>query len=358
MPTPPASTSPYLIRISKNFEHLADEIIADLGAKLTKRLGEEYFLIQTPDKTASSAENTASYIRWKLPIDHAWPCNPEKMEGFIEKAAQPLANKFGDRNLQGMFIGRLNPSSGRTYFKSLATNLRGRTISLLANQHEGINNPEDQDPIRASLFCLLGKEGLYCGMISPRDANGFYPGGTKFISQKTPHTISRAGAKIAEALHYLKLHQELPEKGGRWLELGVCPGGMTSELLERGFQVTAVDRAPLDSRLDGRDGLSFIKKDVAKYQPPGRKNFDAILCDMNGDVQKALDQVIRLSRRLRAKGLVVFTLKTPGATSYDETNDLFRTTIASADSAGLKLVAGTHLTYNRHEFTLFFERVA
>ncbi|MDA0347349.1 MAG: hypothetical protein O3C43_09345 [Verrucomicrobia bacterium] len=358
MPTLPASASPCLIRISKNFEHLADEIIVDLGAKLTKRLGEEYFLIQIPENKPSSVENAASYIRWKLPIHHAWPCNPEKMDGFIEKAAQSLSKKFGDRDFQGVYIGRLNPSSASNYYKSLATNLRGRTLSLLANEQAGISDPEDQDPVRASLFCLLGKEGLYCGMISPRDANGFYPGGTKFISQRTPHTISRAGAKIAEALHYLKLHQELPEKGCRWLELGACPGGMTSELLERGYRVTAVDRAPLDPRLDGRDSLSFIKKDVAKYQPLGRVNFDAILCDMNGEVQKALDQVIRLSKRLRAKGLVVFTLKTPGATSYGETNDLFRSTIASANSAGLKLVASTHLTYNRHEFTLFFEREA
>jgi hypothetical protein len=32
--------------------------------------------------------------------------------------------------------------------------------------------------------------------------------------------------------------------------------------------------------------------------------------------------------------------------------------VAHATAAGLVLVARTHLTYNRHEFTLFFERAA
>jgi 23S rRNA (cytidine2498-2'-O)-methyltransferase len=358
MPTNPPSTSPCLIRISKHFDHFAKEIIADLGASLTKRLGKEYFLIRSPDQPSLSSGDAARYIRWKLPLDHAWPCHPEKMEGFVEKAAQTLAKKFGGQDLQGVFTGQLDPSSGRSYYKSLATNLRGRTKSLFSPDHTGLSDPEDQVPNRASLFCLIGKEGLFCGITSPRKANGFYPGGTKFISQKAPHTISRAGAKIAEALHYLKLHQELPEKGSHWLDLGASPGGMTSELLERGYEVTAVDRALLDPRLDAQKGLTFIRRDVAKYQPTGRLNFDAMLCDMNGEVLKALGEVIRLSKHIRAGGLLVFTLKTPGATSYGETNALFYSATNNATAAGLKLIASTHLTYNRHEFTLFFERGA
>ncbi|MCZ6674099.1 MAG: methyltransferase domain-containing protein [Verrucomicrobia bacterium] len=357
MTTSPSSNpaSHWLIRISKHFEHLADDIIADLGATLTKRLGEEYFLLQCPEPTDISNTDAARYIRWNLPVDHAWPCNPEKMDGFIEKAAQTLLKKFAHRDLQGVYVGRMDPSSPRSYYKSLATNLRGRTLPLFAAQVKGLKDVEEQDPKRSSLFCLVGKEGLYCGIQSPLKANGFYPGGTKFISQKAPHTVSRAGAKIAEALHFLKLHRPLPGKGNHWLELGASPGGMTSELLERGYQVTAVDRAPLDRRLDRRERLHFIKADVAKYHPAGRVSFDAILCDMNGDVQTALGQVIRLSKHLRPEGLALYTLKSPGAKSFRETNDLFHLAIANAGAAGMKLIASTHLTYNRHEFTLFFE---
>jgi len=33
----------------------------------------------------------------------------------------------------------------------------------------------------------------------------------------------------------------------------------------------------------------------------------------------------------------------------------YRLILATAEKAGLRLLAKTHLTYNRHEFTLFFE---
>ena len=71
---------------------------------------------------------------------------------------------------------------------------------------------EAQDSRAPTLFCLVGKEGLFCGLRSPRAANGFHAGGTKFIRQSGPGNISRAGAKIAEALHYLQLHRTPPPK--------------------------------------------------------------------------------------------------------------------------------------------------
>ena len=65
---------------------------------------------------------------------------------------------------------------------------------------------------------------------------------------------------------------------------------------------------------------------------------------------------IRLSRQLRGGGVVVFTLKTTDAATVDATNQLFDEITRKARSAGLGLIAATHLTYNRQEFTLFFER--
>ena len=131
---------------------------------------------------------------------------------------------------------------------------------------------------------------------------------------------------------------------------------MTSELLERGYQVTAIDRAPLDERLKGRKGLSFKKADVASYNPVPKTQFDSLLCDMNGDVQVSLKEVVRLSENLIAGGLILFTLKTPGATSFKECNSLYHEAMKSANAGGLEQIACTHLTYNRHEFTLFLKK--
>ena len=144
--------------------------------------------------------------------------------------------------------------------------------------------------------------------------------------------------------------------GSHWLELGACPGGMTAELLAREQRVTAIDRAPLDQRLKDRPGLKFILGDVASFDPRAGTQYDAILCDMNGPPEESIEQVIRLSRYLSTPGLVIFTLKVPRIESVDAPNDLFRLIVAMTKAAGLRLFAQTHLTYNRHEFTLFLEK--
>src|SRR5262249_14689767 len=150
-----------------------------------------------------------------------------------------------------------------------------------------------------TLFGMVGKQGLFCGTLSPRLANGLYPGGTKFIQQDSPSTISRAGAKVAEALHYLQMYHPALPANSRWIELGASPGGMTSELLARGYQVTAVDRAPLDPRLRHRENLTFVSADVATFQPKSGYSYDAILSDLNGDARESLQHVLRLLRNLR-----------------------------------------------------------
>jgi 23S rRNA C2498 (ribose-2'-O)-methylase RlmM len=193
-------------------------------------------------------------------------------------------------------------------------------------------------------------------MQSPRLSNGFFPGGSRYLAQDEPETISRAGAKIAEALHYLRLHRPVPPPGAHWLELGACPGGMTSELLARGQRVTAIDRAPLDPRLDGRAGLTFVLGDATRFSPPAAQRYDSLLCDMNGPAAESIAAVTRLSAFVRDGGLVVFTLKLPRVEAVSEPLELLGRTVATARRAGLRLFAKTHLTYNRHEFTLFFER--
>jgi len=352
---PLPSPVPWLIRIPAVFSGFSTEILADLGATTDKPLGSDYHLAKLPQPGCSRDSDAARFIRWNLPAQHAWPCAPQNTTGFVEKAATALAAKFSARAPQAVMMGALDPGSPNRYFKMLASNLRGRTLQLFPPEVAGCG-VDDQDPLRETLFCLVGKEGLFAGMQSPRDSNGFHPGGTKYISQNTGSTISRAGAKIAEALHLLPLHRPLPPPGSRWIELGASPGGMTSELLRRGYHVTAVDRAPLDIRLRDQPNLVFVCEDVARFSPPARGAFDAILCDLNGPGMTSITHVIRVAERLRSGGLVVFTLKGAGAESYVEFSRLFEEVKATAAAAGLKLLASTHLTYNRREFTLFFTR--
>jgi 23S rRNA (cytidine2498-2'-O)-methyltransferase len=224
-----------------------------------------------------------------------------------------------------------------------------------------IRDAEDQDSRRATLFAMVGEEGLFCGVSTPLAANGFHPGGIRFIKQNDSTTISRAGAKIAGALHHLLLHQPLPQPGAHWLELGASPGGMTAELLNRGYHVTAVDRAPLDPRLEEygngnrANRLRFVAGDAGDYHPPPGATFDAILCDMNGDARTAMRTICRLARNLTRNGVVIFTLKMPDAESFGEITALADEVKQIARAGGLADIALTHLPYNRHEFTLILQ---
>lgn len=344
-----------LVRISEVFGDLTPEILEGLGVKMTKRLGTEYFLVQM-NGAGIRKSAFSKFVRWNLPVEHSWPCNPEKMTGFIEKAAQGMLKKFGDRKPQAILVGQIDPSASNRYYKTLASNLRGRVLQVFPPMES--KTAEEQHSGHETLFCLVGKEGLFCGMTSPKAANGFYPGGTKYISQGAEDTISRAGAKIAEALHYLRLYRPELSSGCRWLELGASPGGMTSELLKRGFRVTAVDRAVLDPRLAGAKYLEFKRGDVAEFVPDKGAVFEAILSDMNGAPREAMRQLARLSVFLKPRGLAIFTLKTTGVETAAGINELHHAVLEDAKKVGLIPVAETHLTYNRQEFTLFFERKA
>jgi 23S rRNA C2498 (ribose-2'-O)-methylase RlmM len=287
-----------------------------------------------------------------------WPCCPKETPGFIEKAARALSKKFGRLNPQTILIGALDPDASNRYYRTLASNLRGRTLQLFPSQACAIRDAESQDGGTPTLFCLVGEEGLFCGLQRPRESNGFHPGGTRFIRQNEPGMISRAGAKIAEALHHLALYRSVPKPGSHWLELGASPGGMTSELLKRDYMVTAVDRAPLDGRLKNSNNIQSVLMDVAQFNPAAGTVYDALLSDMNGDARESIAQTARLSKNLHPGDLVVFTLKTPGATAFEEINSLSDEVAEAASKAELRQIAITHLTYNRHEFTVFFERMA
>lgn len=347
---------PWLIRIPDVFARWEPEILNDLGAESLRQLGRDYRLIRLGNPELVRHSEAAKFVSWNLPLHHGWPCDPVKTTGFIEKAAQRLFRKFGGTPPQTLIAGALDPGAANRYFRTLASNLRGRALQLFPPEVGTIRDAETQDSRNPTLFSLVGQEGLFCGVQSPQASNGFHPGGTKFIRQNAPGTISRAGAKIAEALHHLQLHRPPPPAGSHWLELGASPGGMTAELLARGFRVTAVDRAPLDPRLHRSPDLQAVLADAATFRPASGTRYDAILSDMNGDALDSISHVIRLSENLIPGGIAVFTLKLPGVTTYAGVNELETRIIAAVEAARLRCFTRTHLTYNRNEFTLFLEQ--
>lgn len=359
MTDPPTSAAaialpgPWLVRIGEVFGPWLPELLATTGARSAKPLGGGFHLLDEVSGERLNDPMPGRFIRWRLPLHHVWPCQPAHMPDFIEKAAREISRKFAPAHPQMLLTGPLDPGSPDPTFKRLATNLRGRTMQLLPPPAAA--TADAQDPAEPSLFCLVGKPGLFCGMASPRACGGFHPGGSRFIRQKGGATLSRAGAKVAEALHHFRLYRPLPQTGAHWLDLGASPGGITAELLGKGYRVTALDRAPLDPRLNRAPGCRFVRADIREWSPPSGTLFDALACDLNGDPRDAMRQVARLARTLAPDAWILFTFKTAGEENPVEIAALAETTRAVAAAAGLALVAETHLTYNRKEFTWLLE---
>ena len=96
-------------------------------------------------------------------------------------------------------------------------------------------------------------------------------------------------------------------------------------------------------------GLSRSGDCAHLRKPEGRR-----LCGQ--PPHEAMEAVLRLSSHLAPRGLVVFTLKFSRTETTRDPLQLLRNITTQAHSHGLTLLARTHLTYNGHEFTLFFER--
>lgn len=343
----------WLIRLSPVFREVEAGLLRMLGLCLVKRLGRDLMLVKD-GMPAGMSGSAAAFLGWRMPVDHSWPCVPSETPGFVEKAAQALCCKFGQRSIQTVVAGALDPSASNRYDQRLASNLRGRVLQLFSQGL--VRDAEAQDPGADTLFVLVGKEGLFCGVASPRSCGGFHAGGIKFIRQDQPGRISRAGAKIAAALHQLRLDRAVPGTSSHWLELGASPGGMTAELLKKGYQVTAVDRAPLDPRLAAAEGLQFVADDAASFRPPPGARYEAILSDMNGDPSDAMARVLGFAGFLSEEGVVIFTLKLPETRDLRAMLGALDAAVSLAANAGLQVFRATHLAYNRHELTLFLDR--
>ena len=352
-PASSAATRPWLVRIPEVFAVEGASLLRRWSPQGTTPLGTEFHLLRAATDAVMEGPEAALFAAWRLPVGHSWPCRPRTMEGFVEKAAQGLARAFAVRAPQAILVGLLQTGTPNTYYRKLASNLRGRMLQVFPPLPKA--EIGDLRPDRPVLYCLLGPEGVYAGMATPREAGGLAPGGVRLAGHGAPDAISRAGAKIEEALDALRLHRAVPPPGAHWLELGASPGGMTRALLARRYRVTAVDRAPLDARLDRARGLTFCQVDAPAFRGPPGVGFDALLCDLNGSARAAMAAAVRHGASLRPGAPVIFTLKLAGVETAAGAVALRDEVVRMAQASGLAWVGQTHLPANRREFTLFFE---
>jgi 23S rRNA (cytidine2498-2'-O)-methyltransferase len=352
----PAAQHPvWLARLGDIFTPVAQSIWKSLGVANSRLLAGDLHQLTFENPIDLTGQDAACFLRWIVPVHHNWPTHPTQTQAFVEKAAQGLLRKFGNASPVNVLVTSLysDPQS-----RAMASNLRGRALQVF--HFEGRSPaPEGVDPDGHLVVALVGPQGLQAGLTTARRSKSYYGSGVRYVNQSDEAIVSRAGAKIVEGLMFLRLCKALPAEGLaiRWLELGASPGGMTAELLKRGFAVTAIDRAALSPALRRHAALDFRRTDVATFAPDAKTPYGALLCDMNGPWEHSSAEVFRLSHFLTPGAPVVFTLKFNAMSAPLAVLEAVRRLHSLAAAQGLIPLLTTHSTYNRNELTCIFQKI-
>lgn len=174
-------------------------------------------------------------------------------------------------------------------------------------------------------------------LASPRCSSPF-PNGEPVFAEDKENPPSRAYLKLWEA--FLQIGR-WPAPGERCLELGASPGGWTWVLGNLGAEVTAVDRAPLDPRMDRYPNVHFRQGNAFGVKPGEEAEpLDWLFSDLICYPDKLLEYVREWLDTGRCRNFVC-TLKFQGETHYEVIRDF----MAIPQSHLM------HLSVNKHELT-------
>lgn len=157
--------------------------------------------------------------------------------------------------------------------------------------------------------------------------------------------LSRAEAKLLEAWEAFDLSAL---RGGRALDLGAAPGGWSRLLAGKGFEVHAVDPAPLDIRLEGL-GIHSYPMTAQEFLRRNVVHYDLMTCDMKIDALQAAQLLVRAARWLGDHGRILTTFKlAKGIRGFEQA----REALACLEE-GYQILAARELYFNRSEITVY-----
>jgi len=181
-------------------------------------------------------------------------------------------------------------------------------------------------------FTLLDEHTI---LASPTCSSPF-PGGQLRFHENRSDPPSTAYLKLQEALVRLGW---FPQFEHRCLDAGACPGGWTWVLRRNNASVLAVDRSPLDPRLNS-ERLEFRKGNAFSILPTTAGSFDLVCSDVICYPQTLWEWVEQWLNSNQAKRMVV-SIKMQGTPDVDAISRF-----ASVPDSLLY-----HGSYNKHELT-------
>ena len=166
-----------------------------------------------------------------------------------------------------------------------------------------------------------------------------FPNGEARFEEDREGPPNRAYLKLWESLALLR---RFPAAGERCIDLGASPGGWTWSLAQLGAEVLAVDKAPLDPKVDHLRNVTWLGESAFGLDPHAHH------CDwLFSDIIAYPARLLTLVQRWIAAGTVaniVCTIKLQGDTDHD-------TVQAFQAIPGATVV---HLHHNKHELTLLW----
>lgn len=214
---------------------------------------------------------------------------------------------------------------------------------LLADKVRAIKSREREFPFSVPAKALGGFTLLdeHTMLACPAVSNPFPESSPRFLENRIDPPSS-AYLKLQEALVRLDF---FPGQGHRCLDAGACPGGWTWVLAKAGAQVDAVDRSPLDPRLDTWPNISFRPGNAFNTIPTQADAYDIICSDVICYPEALWDWFCKLKENQAAKRYVL-TIKMQGEPDK-ATIDQFR---------GVEGGEVYHGSYNKHELTFIWPR--
>ncbi len=184
---------------------------------------------------------------------------------------------------------------------------------------------------------------ILAGLSTPRQNLCEWSGGIVRFA-KEDDQVSRAEFKLLEAFEIFRIETK---PNGHALDLGASPGGWTRVLAEAGYRVTAVDRAPLEPAISGKNNVRYIQRDARHFRDD-KDVYDIVTCDINGDPIQAARALVGSAPSVKKGSPLIMTVKLSGK-SPDKIIDKTLKTLKEAFSVERL----RQLYHNRDEITIY-----
>ena len=169
---------------------------------------------------------------------------------------------------------------------------------------------------------------------------------------------SRSYLKLAEAFDvFLDKNEQAQwlKPGMTAVDLGAAPGGWTWQLVQRGFNVTAVDNGLLKGAAAKHPSIKHLKLDGFNYRP--QRPVDWLVCDMVEQPQR----VAALMTEWFVSGMTqhaIFNLKLPMKKRVAALNGALENIRTALNAKGIRYrLEAKQLYHDREEVTVYLARI-